>query len=116
VADVLALIDDLFFQSKLMETAKQIGVPLRVVSSGEALVQAAASQPPALVLVDLNARQGALDGLTRVCQAGSAPVVAFLSHVQTDLAAQARDAGCTEVLPRSRFTANLPEILRRAKS
>ena len=116
MADVLALVDDLFFQSKLMETARQVGVPLRVVSNGDALVQAATSQPPALVLVDLNARQGALDGLTRVCAAGPAPVVAFLSHVQTDLAAKAREAGCTEVLPRSKFTANLPEILRRAKS
>ena len=116
MADVLALIDDLFFQSKLMETARQVGVPVRVVSNGDALVQAAAAQPPALVLVDLNARQGALDGLARLCAAGAAPVVAFLSHVQTDLAAQARAAGCNEVLPRSQFTANLPEILRRAKS
>jgi CheY-like chemotaxis protein len=116
VADVLALIDDLFFQSKLTETARQVGVPVRVVSNGDALVQAAAVQPPALVLVDLNARQGALDGLARVCAGGSVPVVAFLSHVQTDLAAQAREAGCTEVLPRSKFTANLAEILRRAKS
>ena len=58
MADVLALVDDLFFQSKMMETAKQVGVALRVVSSGDALVQAAAAQTPALVLVDLNARQG----------------------------------------------------------
>jgi hypothetical protein len=36
--------------------------------------------------------------------------------VQTDLAAQARAAGCQQVLPRSKFTADLAEILRRAKS
>ena len=116
MADVLALIDDLFFQSKLLETARQVGVAVRVVSNSDALAQAAAAQPPALVLVDLNARQGALEGLARVCAAGPAPVVAFLSHVQTDLAARAREAGCTEVLPRSKFSANLAEILRRAKS
>jgi CheY-like chemotaxis protein len=114
--DVLALVDDLFFQSKMMETAKQVGVPLRVVSSGDALVQAAAAQTPALVLVDLNARQGALAGLTQLCATGQTEVVAFLSHVQTDLAAQARAAGCQQVLPRSKFTADLVEILRRAKS
>ena len=34
MADVLALVDDLFFQAKLMETARHVGVPLRVVSSG----------------------------------------------------------------------------------
>jgi DNA-binding NarL/FixJ family response regulator len=116
VADVLALIDDLFFQAKLMETARQVGVAVRVVANGDALAQAAEAQPASLVLVDLNARQGAMEGLTRVCAAGSAQVVAFLSHVQTDLAAQARAAGCTQVMPRSKFTADLPEILRRAKS
>jgi CheY-like chemotaxis protein len=116
MADVLALVDDLFFQAKMMETARHVGVPLRVVSSGAALVQAAAAQAPALVLVDLNARQGALEGLTQLCAAGQTPVVAFLSHVQTDLAAQARAAGCQQVLPRSQFTAELAEILRRAKS
>lgn len=116
MSDVLALVDDLFFQAKMMETARHVGVALRVVASGSALVQAAAAQAPALVLVDLNARQGALEGLTQLCAAGQAPVVAFLSHVQTDLAAQARAAGCGEVLPRSKFTADLAEILRRAKS
>lgn len=117
MANVLALVDDLFFQSKLMETARQVGVDVRVVSNGDALLQAAAAQTPALVLVDLNARQGALEALTQLCAAGQAQtVVAFLSHVQTDLAAKARAAGCEQVLPRSKFTADLAEILRRAKS
>jgi CheY-like chemotaxis protein len=116
VADVLALVDDLFFQAKLVETARQVGVTLGTVSTGDALLEAAAAQPPRLVLVDLNARQGALAAVERLCAAGqSPPVVAFLSHVQTELAQQARAAGCQQVLPRSKFTAELAEILRRAK-
>jgi hypothetical protein len=43
-------------------------------------------------------------------------VIAFLSHVQTDLAERARAAGCQDVMPRSKFTQNLAEILRGAKS
>ena len=43
-------------------------------------------------------------------------VIAFLSHVQTDLAERARSAGCAEVMPRSKFTQNLAEILRGAKT
>jgi hypothetical protein len=35
--------------------------------------------------------------------------------VQTELAAQARAAGCDEVLPRSAFTQNLATILAAAK-
>jgi hypothetical protein len=42
--------------------------------------------------------------------------VGFLSHVQTELAEKALAAGCQEVLPRSKFTADLAEILGRAKS
>ena len=61
MADVLALVDDLFFKhGSLPRTARHVGVSLRTVSSGDALVQEAAAQAPRLVLVDLNARQGAL--------------------------------------------------------
>jgi CheY-like chemotaxis protein len=117
VADVLALVDDLFFQSKLSETARHIGVALRAVSSGDALVGAAATEAPRLVLVDLNARQGPVEAIERLRAAGNpAPVIAFLSHVQTELAERARAAGCEQVLPRSQFTANLAAILRQAKS
>jgi hypothetical protein len=70
--------------------------------------------------VDLNARQGALQAVEQLCAAGSPGnprrVIAFLSHVQTDLAERARNAGCMDVMPRSKFTQNLAEILRGAKS
>ena len=58
MADVLALVDDLFFLSKLNETARHVGVTLQTVPTGDALVQAFFSSTPKLVLVDLNARQG----------------------------------------------------------
>jgi hypothetical protein len=41
-------------------------------------------------------------------------VIAFLSHVQTGLAEQAKTAGFDEVMPRSKFSMNLPEILASA--
>lgn len=128
MADVLVLVDDLFFQSKLAETARHVGVTLQTVMTGDALTEAAKASPPRLVLVDLNARAGAIEALERMCapQTGSAthgqgdahggsPVIAFLSHVQTELAERARAAGCAQVLPRSKFTAELPQILRQAK-
>lgn len=116
VADVLVLVDDLFFQARIAETARQVGVAVKTVASGDALVATAAAEAPRLVLVDLNARQGALEAIEQLQAAGNAsPVLAFLSHVQTDLAARARAAGCRQVLPRSKFTAELAEILRRAK-
>jgi CheY-like chemotaxis protein len=139
MADVVALIDDLFFLAKVHETAKHTGVTLETASNGEQLLKAAAGSPAALILVDLNARQGALDAVERLCASNGATastsvgassgaltgaaagpgnprhVIAFLSHVQTDLAERARAAGCTDVMPRSKFTQNLAEIFRGAK-
>jgi CheY-like chemotaxis protein len=117
VADVLALVDDLFFQAKMMETARRLGVALKTVGSGTALVAAAAPQEHKLVIVDLNARQGALEAVAQLRATGNVqPIIGFLSHVQTELAEQARAAGCAEVLPRSKFTADLAEILSRVKT
>jgi DNA-binding NtrC family response regulator len=117
MAQVVALIDDIFFQAKLLETAKQVGVEVRTCASADALDAEIAKATPKLVVVDLNARSGPFEALERL-QAGGAniPLVAFLSHVQVDLAQRARAAGCPEVMPRSKFTQNLATILARAKS
>ena len=130
MAEVLALVDDLFFQAKLAETARHVGVTLQTVTNGDALAEAVKASAPRLVLVDLNARVGAIEAVERMCggnsgwqwyrrgtsEDGGAPVIAFLSHVQTALAARARAAGCMQVLPRSEFTAQLGQILRQVKT
>jgi len=112
---VIALMDDLFFQMKLAETAKQIGVEMKVATNGEAF-QSLLNGDPKLVIVDLNARSQPLAAVEKLRQTRKdIRVIGFLSHVQTELAAQARAAGCNDVLPRSSFTQNLPVILAAAK-
>src|SRR5712692_8906215 len=119
MADAIVLIDDLFFQAKLLETAKLTGITLETAATGEQLLKAAAANPAALVIVDLNARQGSLDAVEQLCKKSGerAPlgasqnsdlgagangpgnprrVIAFLSHVQTELAERARAAGCQD--------------------
>jgi len=112
---VVALMDDLFFQMKLAETAKQLGVEVKVATNGEAFGELMASEPR-LVIVDLNARSQPIAAIEKLRQTSKqVRVVGFLSHVQTALAAQAQEAGCNEVLPRSIFTQNLATILSAAK-
>jgi CheY-like chemotaxis protein len=117
MAQVLALVDDLFFQVKMMETARQVGVELRACSTPDALLDEVAKHRPKLVLVDLNAGSDALGAIGRLrAAAAEIPLIAYLSHVQTELAQQARAAGCREVMPRSQFTRDLATILVQAKS
>jgi DNA-binding NarL/FixJ family response regulator len=117
MADVLALVTDMIFQAKILETARQLGVSVRVAASGVEFERALASDAPPLAIVDLNAGDGALAAIKRLRAAGrDVRVVAFCSHVQTELARRARDAGADEVLPRSRFSKELGEILSARKT
>jgi len=107
--------DDLFFQMKIAETAKQLGVDFEVATTGEALLSLL-DPPTKLVIIDLNARGNPLATIEHLrATQKEMRVVAFLSHVQTELAAMARIAGCTDILPRSLFTRNLAAILETAK-
>jgi CheY-like chemotaxis protein len=122
---VLALVDDIFFQARIAATAKQVGVDFKTFGTADALVKAAIPVDGAasetlpcceLIVIDLNARADAIGALNQLRDAGNqTPIVAFLSHVQTELAERARTAGCTEIMPRSKFTQNLAAILGRAK-
>lgn len=112
---IVAMMDDLFFQMKVAETAKQLGLELKVAANGDALV-GLLEPAPKLVIVDLNARQQPIETIQRIrAEKNGVRVLGFLSHVQTDLAARAREAGCDEVMPRSAFTQNLAKILSAAR-
>jgi DNA-binding NarL/FixJ family response regulator len=113
---VIALMDDIFFQMKVAETAKHLGLEFKVATSVDALMSLL-EPAPKLVIVDLNARSQPIEAIAKVrAAAKNVRVVAFLSHLQRELAEQARAAGCEEVMPRSSFTQNLAEILSPAKA
>lgn len=116
MAEIFALVDDIFFQAKMMETAKQVSIELKSFSTGEALLAEFEKQQPKLVVVDLNARQSPLAVIAALrARRADIRVVGFFSHVQIELAQRARDAGCTEVMPRSKFTKELAAIFSQAK-
>lgn len=117
MATVLAVIDDLFFVGKLTGTAKQVGATLQTTTAASFSLDALRRQKPALIIFDLNATSASALDLIRQLKAdpelAATPLVGFFSHVQVELMRAAQDAGCDEVMPRSKFTAILPDLLRR---
>ncbi|MBK9118720.1 MAG: hypothetical protein IPM18_03835 [Phycisphaerales bacterium] len=107
---IVALVSDLFFESKLAATAAAVGKTLCTVRDCAAAEARLANADG--LLVDLHAA-GDPEALIRRARALRAdlPIVAFLSHVEVELAAAARAAGAGQVLPRSTFTQRLPQIL-----
>jgi DNA-binding NarL/FixJ family response regulator len=112
----LLLSRDLIFTSKVTGTARMLG--FQVLTAGNAaLAQAMIEQwHPKAVFVDLAAgdlvRPEALIAYRTVAGPGTA-FVAFGSHVDTAAMAAAADAGCDPVMPRSKFSAELPELVKR---
>jgi len=117
---VLAAVDDLLFSSKIRTTAKQAGVDLAFARSPQEILEQARLLKPVLVIFDLNSAKTSpietISALKGEPELGSTRVLAFASHVHTDLIASARQAGADQVLPRSAFAANLAEILLSSRS
>lgn len=109
----VALVTDLMFATKIRSTGEAVGTPVQTVRSIEKLVESAADV--GLVIVDMNA--AGVDPAEAIravrAQHPERHVVAFLSHVQHELATAAKEAGAHEVMPRSKFASELPEILKR---
>jgi DNA-binding NarL/FixJ family response regulator len=115
MARIVAYVDDLFFQMKLAETAKHLHVEVKVASTPDALLQLM-DPLPKFVIVDLNARNSPLQAVQQLRERQpTLPIIGFLSHVQADLAVQAKAAGLQQVMARSQFTTQLPQILAMAK-
>ncbi len=111
---ILAVVDDLFFLSKIQQTAQLVGVPVEPVEPKK-LAERVAQIPVRAVILDLNHGSGSAVEVLRAIKTDPAMsrirVLGFLSHVQTDLAAAARAAGCDVLLARSAFTQQLPQLL-----
>jgi len=116
MAGALLLTDDLFWSSKIVETARALGRPVRAVRSLGELEAAVRAETPACVILDLCTR--ALDpaqvvAVVRAAAGGGAPprFAAFGRHTDADGLERARAAGCAPVLARSALQARLTESL-----
>lgn len=123
---IFALVDDLFFLAKIQEVSRKLNVKVEFIKSekdigekianGDAEANGGADEKPSLIIVDLNINS--IKPLPTISKLRSkfkksTSIVGFVSHVQGDLKVKAQEAGCDVVMPRSAFSQNLPNILRR---
>jgi hypothetical protein len=95
LAQIIALIPDLLFGSKVEAELRGAGHDVRLAATLPAEVSAE------LLIVDLTA-----DARERITHARSSSIrikLAFYSHVETEVRAQAQEAGFDLVVPRSRM-------------
>jgi hypothetical protein len=116
---IFAFVEDLFFMAKIQETARKLSVKVEFVKTEKELLERIkenGEEKPSLIIFDLNnANAKPLTMIPRLktkLKKGTS-FLGFLSHIQGELKMKAQEAGCDMVVPRSAFSQNLPQILRR---
>ena len=119
VPKIYAFVDDLFFIAKISETARKLNVKVEFTKSEKDILERFAKAPeekPSLIIFDLNNASGKplsmIPKLKTKLKKGT-NIIGFLSHIQGELKMKAIEAGCDMVVPRSAFSQNLPQLLRR---
>ncbi|HNJ71390.1 MAG TPA: hypothetical protein PL129_02755 [bacterium] len=113
---ILLFIEDILFLSKIKTQARALGIQTVVADkANENVRELFLAQSYRKIFVDLNIQKRDPFALIRLLKADSVamsiPIIAFFSHVQTELAQKASEAGCDSVMPRSQFSAHLNDLL-----
>jgi hypothetical protein len=118
---IFCFIDDLFFLAKINEVSRKLGIKVGFVKGTDKdvlakLIGTTEEERPSLIIFDLNNANAkpltTIPKLKAKLKRGTS-VIGFLSHIQGDLKVKAIEAGCDTVMPRSAFSQNLPNLLRR---
>ena len=110
--DVVFLSDDLMFAPRVSGAVLSAGWTLREVGSPTAAIAATETDSPRLLIVDLETTGLEIRELLSGLPVTDRPVVlAFGPHVHHQRLEAARDAGCTMVVSRGRFSSDLPSLL-----
>jgi DNA-binding response OmpR family regulator len=113
---ILALEKDLFFSVKMRDTLRHHDMEIKTVRTLPAFEQGltiTGQEKPALVIVNI-ATTG-VDWETAIRQARKAglKVLAFGSHMDLEARAKALEAGAQRVVANSKFTSDMPGLVRR---
>ena len=109
------LTTNLLFSSMVTGTASALGLEVAVAGDVAEAVELCRAKPCAYVIIDLGMEEIEIEtAVVRLREAaGAVPTIAYGSHVKKDRLDRARAAGCDEVMPRSKFSAELPALLQR---
>jgi CheY-like chemotaxis protein len=109
---IAALCTDLFFAARIAEVAKTLGVVCVGARDLDGLLARLGDETPTVTFVDMRLRGGdAAEAIRRLRALKATRVVAFLPHVEEDLAEAARAAGADTVLTHGQLGKKLPSLI-----
>jgi len=116
---ILALEKDLFFSVKMRDTLRHHDMEVKTVRTLAAFEQgltAAGEEKPALVIVNTATTGVDWEAAIRQARASGYAVLAFGSHMDLEARARAIEAGAQRIVANSKFTSDMPELVKRMLS
>lgn len=113
---ILALEKDLFFSVKMRDTLRHHDMEVKTVRTLAAFEQglnAVGEEKPALVIVNTATTGVDWEAAIRQARASGYAVLAFGSHMDLEARARAIEAGAQQVVANSKFTSDMPGLVKR---
>ena len=109
----IAVVSEMIFATRITRTAEKVGAKCKIINDADVLRDSLEAHEPETVLIDMNCdgilAEEAIRTVKSLCP--NTRVVAFFSHVQTELKEQARVAGADDLWSRYAFVLRLPQVL-----
>jgi DNA-binding response OmpR family regulator len=113
---ILALEKDLFFSVKMRDTLRHHDMEVKTVRTLAAFEQGltiTGQEKPALVIVNIATTGVDWETAIRQARIAGLKVLAFGSHMDLEARAKALEAGAQRVVANSKFTSDMPGLVRR---
>jgi len=113
---ILALEKDLFFAVKMRDTLRHHDMEVktaRALPIFEQGLKSEGAEKPALVIVNIATSGVDWEAAIRQARAAGYPVLAFGSHMDLEARAKALAAGAQRVVANSKFTSDMPGLVKR---
>lgn len=119
VIPILVLEKDLFFSVKIRDTLRHHEmevVTVRTLPAFEQHLMGDEDEKPALVIVDIATQGVDWAAAIRSARDHTIPVLAFGSHMDLEARAKALQAGAQKVVANSKFSSDMPGLVKRMLS
>ena len=113
---ICVVADDMFFSSKIENTAKDLDIGVIKVKTREELPDKIEGETIDLVIIDLASRkidaEKVFTELKNSKKHGKVFCIGYLPHVEKELADKFREKGVGLVIPRSKFSREMSAIIK----
>jgi ActR/RegA family two-component response regulator len=107
---------DLLFSSRIESAAAKAGVQAEVFSNFDEFIGEAKQSSAQVALMNLDAAQGKLASLEGLAKSKACKFIGYYSHVNSQLANEARRFGVYELFSRGAFVSKLDGLLKEFSS